>query len=188
MAAKAVVQEKPADEVQTLKTKIAEMEARARVLAKYGSRLSESQVQTHIKEEAQATAKKALMAEAAEQTKRDQIVRDKEIRKAAVEMVSSGRILCAVGGVRRDAVGEDLSLPCPECGAALVGSHEGIYKFADDWTSTPPAERFGVYSPINVFSASNPLGSIRGAPFWVSTCRCPACKQSALVQVLLVVI
>jgi hypothetical protein len=178
----------PADDVQTLKLKIADMEARERVRAKYGSRLSESQIQSYIKEEAQAVATKARMVAAAEQTKRDQIAREKEIRKSAVELVSSGRIICAVGGVRREANGQDLSLPCPECGASLVGSHEAIFKFAEDWTFTTAGERFGMYSPMNVFSASNPLGNYRGAPFWVSHCKCSACKHSALIQMLLVVI
>jgi len=187
MSAKAAAVQVPADDVQTLKTKIEDLEARARIRAKYGS-ISEAQIQIHIKEEANAAAKKERMAAGAEQTKRDQIARDKQVRAAAVELVSSGRIICAIGGVRRGAIGEDLQLPCPECGAALVGSHEAIYKFADDWTITPASERFGVYSPINVFSASNPLSNYRGAPFWVNHCKCSACKHSALVQVLLVVI
>jgi hypothetical protein len=111
---------------------------------------------------------------------------DTGILQSAVELVSTGRILVSVEGIRIHSIREDLSVRCKECRSPLRGSAEPIYTFTRDWIRTSPEQRFGPDSPI--LKQECRFGNYIPSPFWIGTLRCPNCGMQTLVAVQLVVV
>jgi len=117
---------------------------------------------------------------------REQAKSDTEIIQSAVDLVSTGRILVSVDGVRIQTIREDLAVRCKECRGPLRGSAEPIYTFARDWIRTSPEDRFGPDSPI--IKHEYRYGDYIPSPFWISTLRCRNCGMQTLVAVQLIVL
>ena len=172
--------DREAAQQELLKSLKAYIDARSRL----GPNVSGAQVEEYIEDEKRSRVRRAHRQKDSENATVLAKKREEEIRQGARELVSSGRILCTVEGVRIPAVGDDLNLPCPHCGTPLPGTAEPITRFASAWITCPPDQRFSQYSPV----LTNPNSPNSGAPLFFYTFSCPSCHSSARIAVQLVVL
>jgi len=128
----------------------------------------------------------AEQGEDTRQERGDQGESDTNVIQSAVDLVSTGRILVSVEGIRIHHVREDLSVRCKGCRSPLRGCAEPIYTFTRDWTRTRPEQRFGPDSPI--LKQECRYGNYIPSPFWIGSLRCRNCGMQTLVAVQLVVL
>ena len=114
--------------------------------------------------------------------------RDKLVRKTAQEYIANGRILATVEGSRVHSVGNDLSLPCPDCGGALRDDQGILLRLTEMYLFAPEGRKFAEPSELVIYSARNPLGAIIGFPGTLRPMACSNCGKTSLVILQLVVI
>lgn len=174
-------------EVAALQEQVAKMEAMNRVRQKYG-RISDADVERILKDEQNAVQKAEMKAQMEEASRKAREERDRLIRKTAGEYVGSGRILATVNGIKVEAIGEDCSLPCPECGGPLRDSSAILCEMTERYLLAPAQHKFGPEAGLVIYNAQNPLGWTIGFPGVIRPLTCVSCGKTTPIAVQLVVL
>jgi hypothetical protein len=170
---------------EELKAEIEALREEVRLRRKWGNVVSQEQLQEIAEREKKEKARAEQRARDQEQARIRDGEKVKEIRKQAVEMVRSGRILLSVNHVRAPTVTDTLAAPCPDCGGPLQGVQDALYTFTKDWLEcSTPEIRYSGGSPI----LQQRAGHFMSSPAWLDVLKCPNCGSSSVVLAQLVIV
>ena len=170
---------------EELKAEIEALREEVRLRRKWGNVVSQEQIQEIAEREKKEKARAEQRARDQEQARIRDAEKVKEIRKQAVEMVRSGRILLSVNHVPVPTVTDTLAAPCPDCGGPLQEIQDALYIFTKDWLEcSAPEIRYSGGSPI----LQQRHGHFMATPAYLNAIKCPNCGKTSVVLAQLVIV
>lgn len=175
------------DELTALRAEVAKQKDAARLRARHGPNLTDTQVDELLIAEADMVVRKAAAKEAEALNKENEIELDRKYRDLACELIKKGSMLVSVDGQRINSLTPDLLILCPVCGKPLSELSGRVYDFAKlwYWTNEEPGDRnrletFTLYSARSPLTECGFVGHRQHA--------CPYCKEPVrgIIQMVLI--